>query len=188
GRSAPVPNGAGSVAARMRVADLDGDGFDDIVLSYPGDASGDGRIYLYFGASGGLANAAAPLALSGRIAGGLLGYGQAFDVGDFDDDGKTDIAAAATDCASVAELYIWTGAAIAAARAAGGAPARQVYTSVAGLVGGTVRAVGHATGGAAPGDDLLVSAYTAGCGSSSDFSLAILPRGMAWQASNLLAS
>src|SRR5439155_20973354 len=90
--------------------------------------------------------------------------------------------------AAVAEPYLRKGSAIAAARLSGGAPARLVYTAGSNLTGGTVRAAGRATGGAAPGDDLLVSAYTAGCGGSPDFSLAILPRGGAWQSSDLLAS
>ena len=181
---------ANNLAARMRVADLDGDGFDDVILSYPNDGtcSGglcDGRIYIYFGGAGGFANASAPMVLSTPIAIGALGLGSGaglgFDVGDFDGDGKADVVASATDCFS-AEVDLYKGSAIAAARASSGTPAKVVLKDGSNLIGGTVRAVAHVTGGSAAGDDLLLSNYTAGCGTSTPFSLHVLPRGGAWLA------
>ena len=197
----PILTGnANNFAGRMRIADLDGDGFDDVVLSYPNDGACsagvcDGRIYVYFGAAGGLANAAAPLVLTGSIAiGGLgLGSGQVsqglgFDVGDFDGDGLPDIAASETDCVAAARIDLWTGASIKAFRATGTRPSPVVLSNGTTLLGGTVRAVGHATGGTAAGDDLLIADYTAGCSSAS--ALALLPRGAGLRAgnANVLAS
>ncbi len=92
----------------MRVADIDGDGFDNVILSYPG-ASCDsigcaGRILVYFGGAGGVVNGSAPLVLGGKLADGYLGSGQSFDVGDFDGDGKVDIAAA--ECSTDPNTFI----------------------------------------------------------------------------------
>ena len=182
---------AGNVAGRMRIADLDGDGFDDVVLSYPNDGpctAGvcDGRLYVYFGAAGGFANAASPLVLSGTIPGGSLGYGSGisqglgFDVGDFDGDGLADIVASETDCSGPGKVELWTGASIKALRQANTPLKPVVLTDGQSFLGGTVRAVKRVTGGAGAGDDLLLAAYTAGCGPSQTFSLAVLPRAGAW--------
>jgi hypothetical protein len=145
----------------------------------------DGHIYVYFGAAGGFANATSPLVLSARFATGSLGLGSGFvsqglgfDVGDFDGDGLADIVASATDCTTKSEVYLWTGAALKASRTA---PAVVVLTDT-GFIGGMVRAVGRVTGGTAPGDDLLLSANTVGCGTAPDRSLRLLPRGGTWTA------
>ena len=185
--SVPILTGnANNLAGRMRVADVDGDGFDDIVLNYPNDGacSGgfcNGSVYVYFGGAGGVANATSPLVLTGTIPQGALGLGSGpglgFDVGDFDGDGLADIAASETDCAS-AQVNLWTGASIQAFRQSGTPLKPVVLTDGASFLGGTVRAVRHATGGAATGDDLLLADYTAGCGNAG--SLKVLQRGGAW--------
>ncbi len=170
----------------MRVADLDGDGFDDIVLSYPGDACHpdgycDGRIIVYFGGFSGGSDGGTPLVLKGQLVEGFLGAGEAFDVGDFDGDGKADIAASEWDGFTGDDVLIWRGANMAAAKASGIAPTPVVLTDSAGaLLGGTVRAAGKITGGSGAGSDLLLSNYQTNDESSAPYKLAILPRGGSW--------
>ncbi len=190
--SSGSPSSYGPVT--MRVADVDGDGYDDIILAYPFAAcsSGtncDGRIIVYFGGSGGVTNAAAPLVLlgnTGTISGGLMGLGQAFDVGDFDGDGKADIAAGETDFVSASDVVIWTGAAIAQLKSHGvhvaGPTVTLTDSSPSQLIGGTVRAVGQITGGNGIGSDLAINNFNTNDGYSGTLKVAILQRGGAWSA------
>ena len=174
----------------MRVADLDGDGFDDIIFNYSATQCGtdgfcNGRILVYFGGAGGVSNPNTPLVLKGKIVEGGLGGTQSFDVGDFDADGKADIIAAETDYGSASDVLIWRGTAIAAWKAAGSnqsvPPAPVVLTSSAGsFIGGTVRAVGHITGGNGIGDDVAISNFWIADGATGTFELALLQRGGAW--------
>jgi hypothetical protein len=173
---------------QLRVADLDGDGYDDAVLDYPSAHGGDGRVLVYFGGSGALANPSTPLVLKGTLPQGFLGLGAAFDVGDFDGDGKDDIASGEAyfgsggDDRSVADVLIWSGAKMAAWKMAGGSPPSPVValSDPAALVGGTVRAVGQVTGGTGMGDDLAVTNYVPGDGSVGPFEVAVLPRKGGW--------
>jgi hypothetical protein len=137
--------------------------------------------------------------LGGKLADGYLGSGQSFDVGDFDGDGKVDIAAAECstdpntficDSGSTADVLIWTGAEIAAWKARGvfsttlSTLAPIVLSDSSGaLVGGTVRAAGHVTGGSGAGDDLLISNFQLSDGSAAPYQLAILQRAGSWSAS-----
>ena len=186
-----VPTGSTtwSFPTTMRVADVDGDGFDDVIVASPEAHDNDGRIYVYFGSAAGLGQT--PMTLSGALPAGsfgFLGSGTAFDVGDFDADGIIDIAAGETDCLSDAVVSLWKGSAIKAARAASSTPAAVLLRDGANLLGGTVRAVAKVTGGVKVGSDLLVTNYTAQCGSPASLSAVVLPRGSAFATTNALFS
>ncbi len=170
-----VPNASTSPGSVVKVADIDGDGFDDIVIAYPFEAALAGRIYIWFG---GLLGPSPPMVLSGTLANGLLGLENAFEVADVDGDGLPDVLAAASDC-TTATLSIWAGNNIRQAKATNTLPA-SVSLSDPALLGGTLRAVGKATGGSGPGSDLLVSNFTTGCGGPPNQQAVILPRGGAW--------
>jgi hypothetical protein len=188
--SGASPLTPGIYAEAMRVADLDGDGFDDIVLNYSStpchpDTFCDGRILVYFGGAGGVSNPNAPLVLKGKIAEGGLGGTQSFDVGDFDADGKADIIAGESDYFSASDVLIWRGTTIAAWRAAGAnasvPPAAVTLTDSSGsFIGGTVRAAGHITGGIGTGDDAAISNFSLYDGAAGPYELALLQRGGAW--------
>lgn len=196
-----VPNGVYPASPSVRVRDVDGDGWDDVIVAYPTDGPCDtgigfcdGRVHVYFGSDAGLVTP--PLALAGTIATGALGFNQSFDVGDFDGDGKADVAAAETDLFSAAAVHVWTGAAIAAAcpsphlAACSATPARIDLTDTAGnaYLGGTVRAVGRVVSnpfspGADKGEDLALTNYTSGAPAMPAAKrLFVFARGGAWLA------
>ena len=185
----PAGSPTWSFPTAMRVADVDGDGFDDVIVASPEDHSSDGRIYVFFGSAAGLVQP--PMTLSGALppgSFGFLGSGTAFDVGDFDSDGIIDIVAGETNCFSDAVVSLWKGSAIKAARAAGNTPAAVLLRDGANLLGGTVRAVAKVTGGVKVGSDLLVTNYTGQCGSPASLSAVVLPRGSAFATTNALFS
>ncbi len=178
-----VPNADTADRVVMKVADVDGDGYDDLIAAYPMDHGGDGRIYIWFGGSGGISNAAAPMVLVGSLASGSFGVlasGNAFEVADLDGDGIADIIAGETDCASTAYVNVWKGSAIAAMKASNGLPAAIRLSDGNNLIGGTLRAAGKATGGNAAGRDLLLTNYTVGCTAPATLTATILPRGGTW--------
>lgn len=178
-----VPNSDTADRIVVKVADVDGDGYDDLIAAYPIDHGGDGRIYIWFGGNGGISNAAAPMVLAGSLASGsfgTLGFGNAFEVVDLDGDGIADITAGETDCATTAYVNVWKGSAIAAMKASNGTPAAIRLSDSNHLIGGTLRAAGKATGGNSAGRDLLMTNYNAGCPAPATLTATILPRGGAW--------
>ena len=177
-----VGNALTGLAQFIRVADVDGDGFDDVIAAYPNDASANGAIYIWFGGAGGLSNASS-ITLSGSIAGGFLGNFYSFEVADIDGDGIPDVIASESNCGGNTNLIIWTGASIKALGRHSGAPPAplQLKDGGAGAMGGTIRAVGHVTGGNGAGSDLLVTNYTQGCGAVPSPPYAVvLPRNGTW--------
>jgi len=194
--SGSAPSAAGD--EQMRTADLNGDGYDDVILAYPSAHTSDGRIVIYFGGAGGVSNSAAPLVLSGKTTGTeTLGFGQAFDVGDFDGDGLMDIAIGESDYTAIGHVLIWTGASIKAwitngSKAA--SPPTPIILDESGpsasgkFVGGTIRAVKQLSGStctgahcatSGSGDDLAITSFWEQDGSSGNV-IAILHRGDDW--------
>ncbi len=96
--------------------DVDGDGYDDLLLAAPqGDQGSDdtGSVYLYYGdgAAGfppaGYADDAYDVHFYGAATEAYLGQGTAPQVGDFDGDGSADIAISSYEAEAV---YLWLGA------------------------------------------------------------------------------
>ncbi len=88
-------------AASAAGGDIDGDGYDDVVVGAPGSSSGEGRVYTYAGGALGLADAPSD-PLSGAP-GTHLGEGLGM-LGDTDGDGYADVvleSSAATDGSTV---------------------------------------------------------------------------------------
>ncbi|MBS2021288.1 MAG: VCBS repeat-containing protein [Deltaproteobacteria bacterium] len=183
-----IPSGIVAVNPTLRTGDVDGDGLTDVIIAYPYDepcdtGSGfcDGAIHIYFGTAAGIDTT--PLKLRGTIATGALGFNQGFDVGDFDGDGLIDVVASETDAFSTAAVHVWLGKDIATKKATHGTPNRIDLSDAANaqFLGGTVRAVGHATGGAGTGSDLAISNFSQSIGDpSASKTLGVFARGGAW--------
>ncbi|MCE9635153.1 MAG: FG-GAP-like repeat-containing protein [Planctomycetes bacterium] len=94
--SFPTPHFSDYVAAVRRTSakDLNGDGFDDLVVTAPNVAAQRGAVYVFFGSatppSGDLPTSRASASLTGDTPNGNFGRGYA--VGDFDADGIADLA------------------------------------------------------------------------------------------------
>ena len=93
--------------------DIDGDGYDDVLLGAPGADQGQtnsGSVYLIYGSSTGgttgTADAAASLTLYGEAGDDYLGWMGSPQVGDFDNDGTQDLAVAN----STQSVYVFYGA------------------------------------------------------------------------------
>jgi hypothetical protein len=93
--------------------DVNGDGFDDVIVSATGAASGDGRVYIYLGSAGGL-QTAAPIIIPGKAGSGESLGNQVGCAGDINGDGYSDIfiAAYTTTIAGkslVGRVYVYLG-------------------------------------------------------------------------------
>jgi hypothetical protein len=90
--------------------DIDGDGYDDVVVGAPNRTNDLGRIYLFHGSADGLSTTAATT-VDGTDAGG--GFGAALaGAGDVNGDGYDDVAVAAPDASSSAgRVYVFHGSA-----------------------------------------------------------------------------
>lgn len=76
--------------------DFDGDGLDDIAVGAPGRAGGEGRVFVYSGAS---IKDKAPksVMLAGTVKKGVTSFGAALAIGDFNNDNDPDLAVGAPD-------------------------------------------------------------------------------------------
>ncbi len=103
---------AGNFGQTVRVGDVNGDGFDDIVAAAPAD--GAGKVHVFHGSASGisiLSSSAANSTVTGETSGDNLGNG--LTVGDFNGDGFADIAMGADSCCtSDGRAYIFSGSAI----------------------------------------------------------------------------
>lgn len=90
----------------LATGDYNGDGCDDIILSAPtkkvGDYTNAGEVYVYFGCKeSGFVGDEADLTFQGNAVDAKLGYSGIMNVGDLNNDGKTDFA-----FASMSAIYI----------------------------------------------------------------------------------
>ncbi|HZL98743.1 MAG TPA: integrin alpha [Planctomycetota bacterium] len=91
------------------VGDVNGDGFDDLVVGSPGEGSSQGAVRVYSGADGGILHHLPGSAALARLGETVAG------VGDADADGVPDFAAAAPGTAvgglpGAGEVFVWSGA------------------------------------------------------------------------------
>jgi MYXO-CTERM domain-containing protein len=90
------PAGAGFGKAVSRAGDVNGDGFDDLLVGAPNFSDGqtdEGRVYLFSGSSGGITESTVPVFFDSNVGGALLGA--AVGSGDFNADGLSDVLAGA---------------------------------------------------------------------------------------------
>ena len=168
--TAPIvlSGGAGFGTAVAGAGDIDGDGYDDVIIGAPAGEGSSGRVYVFMGSSEGILTiAAATLTVNGlnpsfgqTLAGG----------GDVNHDGFADVVVGAPSFSSTSgRVYVYTGG------AGGLAPiAATVLTGSAGSgFGSSVDAVGDADGDGY--SDLIVGATGAGHAYLYDGSAAGLP-------------
>jgi hypothetical protein len=134
------------------VGDLDGDGYDDIVIGAPFATTFEGRAYVYMGSAAGVA-ASPVMTWSGTAAYGAFGVSLA-GVGDVDADGHADIVIGAYgEASSTGAAYLYTGS-------AGGVSATAAVTwtgeTVESYFGCSVAGLGDLTGDGY--DDLAIGA------------------------------
>ena len=133
--------------------DLDGDGWDDVVVGAPGRAVGTGSVAAYSGASGDRL-----FEIAGRSAGARLGWAVAV-LGDVDGDGNDDLLAGAPDDSeggtSAGRVAVFSGV--------DGAEAWGVIGNAGERFGWSVAAVGDVDGDGVP--DATVGAPQAAAGS-----------------------
>jgi hypothetical protein len=98
--------------------DVDGDGYDDVLVSDYESSSGTGTAYLLLGSASGLsgsvvADTTAVASFSGSTTSGYLGFEESTAMGDFNGDGYGDILAGEygndEDGSNYGRAYLWTG-------------------------------------------------------------------------------
>jgi MYXO-CTERM domain-containing protein len=97
--------------------DVNGDGYDDLVVGAPQYANGEateGRIYIYLGSAAGITGATVPVTFEPNVAGALLGT--SVGAGDLNADGRFEVIAGAPGFAGgqagEGRVYVFLGAAI----------------------------------------------------------------------------
>jgi hypothetical protein len=86
-------NGTEAFSSPLAAADINDDGYTDLLAGAVSASSSLGMTYLFFGGAGGIPNAtstAAPVKFQGEAAGGQ--FGSSIVTGDFDNDGFSDVA------------------------------------------------------------------------------------------------
>lgn len=104
------PDGPGSYfgISLAGACDLNGDGYDDLVVGAPGAAGGTGRAHVYYGRPGGI-SATPSLSLQGPTAGDSFAFG-APRPGDMNGDGYADLAVGAAQMnGSNGRVYLYYG-------------------------------------------------------------------------------
>lgn len=92
----------------IAVGDFSGDGIDDLAVGAFGFGGASGRAYLYFGRSGAQLDAAEPVRIHGRVAGGGLGFSLGV-VGDVDGDGTAELAIGARKDGVGGSVFLFEG-------------------------------------------------------------------------------
>lgn len=149
-------------SAAVLDGDLNGDGYDDVIVSAPSLDQGAGAVYGCFGPlSGDLVGAACDLVISGAAEYGGFGTDVAY-VGDENGDGQTDILVGAPQMEGVSPgsgvAYLFRGPLV-GAKGAADAEATFNGEATGDMLGAAVSAAGDFNGDG--DDDLLISAYGA---------------------------
>lgn len=149
-------------SAAVLDGDLNGDGYDDVIVSAPSLGQGTGAVYGCFGPLGGdIVGAACDLVISGAAEYGGFGTDVAY-VGDENGDGQTDILVGAPQMEGVSPgsgvAYLFRGPLV-GAKGAADAEATFNGEATGDMLGAAVGAAGDFNGDG--NDDLLISAYGA---------------------------
>jgi hypothetical protein len=157
---------AGNAVAGIR--DLDGDGYDELLVGAPGEDTGGsaaGKVYLMAGpvTSGSLSGATA--SWTGESAGDS--FGTQIQTGDFDGDGTDDLLIAAPNYGSTDEgaAYVIYGGTLSGSLSASDADLRLVGAAASDGAGSSIAVVGDTDGDSAA--ELFVGAIDADGGGSS---------------------
>lgn len=112
--SAVTWDGAATTRRGLGAADVNGDGYGDLAVSYPTWNGDDGAVYVFLGAAGGMGTTGTliehPYAgFSSSWCYGPPHLGWALQGGDFDGDGYGDLAASAPQDICYGYVYVWYG-------------------------------------------------------------------------------
>jgi FG-GAP repeat/FG-GAP-like repeat len=156
---------AGDLFGTVAIADIDGNGYADVVVGATGYQSNTGRVYVFLTpASGSVASksaASADTIITGEAAGDQLG--EALAIADFNRDGFDDVVASAIQQTSKSsgKVYIFQSAGTSGITVTSAASATDIIVGEAAKNSfGVSVATGDINGDSYP--DLIVGAYTAG--------------------------